>query len=108
MKKIMLFILLLSLGLFAQENKPEVDCLILEDENSIICKYILVREGTDKSITFEWIDPQGNVSRTKDVMVLSNHGSVYDFRYINGREKGIWTFKVIDNNEIYKTQFEIK
>ncbi len=108
MKKILLFMLLLSLSLFAQENKPEVDCLILEDENSIICKYILSRETTDKNITFEWIDPEGNVSRTKDVVVLSNHGSAYDFRYINGRQKGIWTFKVIDNNQIYKTEFEIK
>ena len=108
MKKIILILLLLLLGLFAQENKPEVDCLILEDENSIICKYILSRENTDKNITFEWIDPTGNISRTKDVMVWSNHGASYDFRYINGRQKGLWTFKVIDNDQIYKTEFEIK
>jgi len=108
MKKILLVMLLLSLSLFAQENKAEVDCLILEDENSIICKYVLTRESTDKNITFEWINPSGDVSRTKDVIVLSNHGSVYDFRYINGREKGVWTFKVIDNEQIYKTEFEIK
>jgi len=108
MKKILIFMLLLSLSLLGQENIPEVDCLILEDENSIICKYVLNRENKDKNITFEWIDPEGNISRSKDVMVLSNHGSVYDFRYINGRQKGIWTFKVIDNGQIYKTEFEIK
>jgi len=108
MKKIIISALFMSIALFAQEIKPEVDCLILEDENSIICKYIHERVETDKTIVFEWIDPTGNISRTRDVIILSNHGSAYDFRYTDGRQKGIWTFKVIDENKTYQTQFEIK
>jgi len=108
MKKILVIFCLLVQTLFSQEVKPEVDCLILEDENSIICKYVTQRHETDKSITFEWIDPQGVVSRTRDVVVLSNHSSAYDFRYIDGRQKGLWTFKVIDSASTYATQFEIK
>ena len=35
------------------------------------------------------------------------HGSIYDYRYIKGRIKGKWTFKVLDNNSSYKTTFTI-
>ncbi len=108
MKNIVIYALLLSVSLFAQENKPNVDCLILEDENSIICKYIRERVDTEQNITFEWVDPSGNVSRAKDVLIPPNHGSVYDFRYADGRQKGIWVFRVIDNNKKFETTFEIK
>lgn len=98
----------LSAVLFAQSPKAEVDCLILEDENSIICKYINNRSRGDKTITFEWLDPKGEISRTRNMVIPAGHGSVYDFRYIEGREIGIWTFKVIDGKKILKTEFEIK
>lgn len=108
MKKIILSTLLLLSITFAQENNAEVDCLILEDENSIICKYLHTRVSFDKSVSFEWVDPEGNISRTRDMIIPAEHGSVYDFRYIQGRQKGIWTFRVIDGENTYKTEFEIK
>jgi len=108
MRKIILCAFLFASTLLAEEYKPEVDCLILEDENSIICKYINTRSTEDKNITFEWIDPSGELSRTRDMMVPSGHGSVYDFRYIEGRQKGIWTLKVSDGKDTLETKFEIK
>ena len=108
MKKLIITILFLSISLFAQGDKPEADCLILEDENSIICKYIHGRSSSDKNVIFEWIDPDGKISRTREMLVPANHGSVYDFRYMDGRKKGIWTFQIKDGEDILKTQFEIK
>ncbi len=108
MKKIILGLFLLISTLFSEEFKPEVDCLILEDENSIICKYLNNRSNENKNITFEWIDPAGEISRTRDVVIPAGHGSVYDFRYIEGREKGIWVLKVIDGKDTLETKFEIK
>ena len=108
MRKIIISVLFLSLALFSQGIKPEVDCLILEDENSIICKYIHPRMDIDKEISFEWIDPEGNISRTRDMIIPANHGSVYDFRYMDGRKKGMWIFKITDGKNILETQFEVK
>lgn len=90
------------------EVQKEVDCLILEDEDSIICKYILPREEFDKRVQFDWIAPNGELSRSRELNVSAGHGSVYDFRYIKGREPGIWTLKVTDGNETYNTNFQLK
>ena len=108
MKKILnlIIVLLISGNLFAMDNK--VDCLILEDENSIICKYIQTRVSYDKTVIFDWIEPDGKITRTKELIVPAGHGSVYDYRYIKGRTKGIWTFKVTDANEQFKTTFNIE
>ena len=94
-------------SLLASQN-AEVDCLILEDENSIICKYTHQRVNYDKTITFNWIEPDGKISRTRIMSIPAGHGSVYDFRYIKGRTKGIWTFKVIDDSQELKTNFTIE
>lgn len=108
MKRIFFSTMILATVLFAQSPKAEVDCLILEDENSIICKYINARSNEDKTITFEWLDPKGELSRTRDMVIPAGHGSVYDFRYIEGRETGMWVFKVIDGKNTVQTEFEIK
>ena len=71
----------------------KVDCLVLKEENSIICKYTHKRINKDISVRFEWIAPDG---------------SVYDYRYIKGRALGEWTFKVIDETQEYKTTFVIE
>jgi len=90
----------------ASENKA--DCIILEDENSIICKYSHERIPLEKKITVKWIEPDGSVTRIRDMIIPALHGSVYDFRYVNGRTNGIWTFTVIDNGDEYTTSFTIK
>jgi len=91
---------------YAKENN--VDCLILEDENSIICKYSLSRVDYEKNILIQWIEPDKIVTRERNMTIPANHGSVYDYRYIDGRTKGVWTFKVTDNKKEYTTNFTIE
>ncbi len=102
---IILIHLYLVTSSFSNDTTPTVDCLMLEDENSIICKYTTPRLSTERSITFQWIDPNDNLSRERVMTLPVNHSSVYDFRYINGRLLGEWTFQVIDNTNKYKTNF---
>ena len=94
--------------LSAAEDFSGADCLIIEEENSIICKYSNVRKSYDRNIKIFWINPKENISREKEVLVPAGHGSVYDFRYIEARIKGLWSFKVIDNEKEFSTTFEIK
>lgn len=89
-------------------NDNKVDCIILEDENSIICKYSHERIDTEQNITVTWIEPDGTVTRQRDMIVPAFHGSVYDYRYIHGRTPGEWTFKVKHNEDEYTTSFIIK
>jgi hypothetical protein len=91
---------------YATEKK--VDCVVLKDENSIICKYSHKRVNKDTTVRFEWIAPNGDVSRQRDMIIPAGHGSVYDYRYIKGREIGTWIFKVVDEQEEYKTTFDIE
>jgi len=88
--------------------EPSVDCLILQDENSIICKFETNRINEDQEIVVQWIDPQGDISRSRSMIVPPGHGSIYDFRYINGRLSGDWVFKVIENDKVFETKFELK
>jgi len=113
MKKLFISIFIINIFsslLFSSEinASKNVDCIILEDENSIICKYILQREEYDKKVIFRWLEPNGNLSRQRDLNVSAGHGSVYDFRYIQGRQKGTWTLEVLDNNQTFKTTFIIE
>lgn len=91
---------------YAQENN--VDCLILKDENSIICKYSLNRLDHEKNILIQWIEPDKKITREREMTIPANHASVYDYRYIQGRTQGVWTFKVIDDNTTYTTNFTIE
>ena len=110
-KIIYIFFFIVSI-VFAEtiDEKPtaSVDCLILEDENSIICKYEHERIEEDKEIMVQWISPTGEISRERALLLPAGHGSIYDFRYIEGRMKGIWQFKVNDNGVDILTTFEIK
>ncbi len=111
MKKFLLLLLLLQLSIisvFAQTPQSNVDCIILEDENSIICKYSHDRSTNDKEITVQWIDPNNEISRERIMIIPAGHASIYDYRYKDGRLKGQWTFKVIDNAQEYTTTFTIE
>jgi len=108
MKKILNLMLIVFVNYLFAINNNKVDCLILEDENSIICKYIQTRVSFDKTVVFDWIEPDGKITRTKELIIPAGHGSVYDYRYIKGRTKGTWTFRVTDANKQYKTTFDIK
>lgn len=89
------------------EIKSSVDCLILQDENSIICKYEHQRMEEDKEVVIQWINPQGEISRERTIIIPAGHGSIYDFRYIEGRIKGIWQFKVKAAEEEVSTTFTL-
>lgn len=106
MKYIVIFLLFCLSLLFADENK--VDCILLEDENSIICKYNTKRSDHDTTITIQWIDPNNEISRERVMIIPAYHGSIYDYRYLEGRLPGKWQFKVIDNDEEFTTQFIIE
>ena len=105
---IIISVFVINLSAIEKQNVNSVDCIILEDENSIICKYIQNREDVNKTVLFKWIEPNGNISRQRELTIPAGHGSVYDFRYIKGRESGIWTLEVIDNNSSFKTTFTIE
>ena len=119
-KYIVSFLLLINV-LFAEEkvlNKqevtenvpynPNVDCLILEDENSIICKFEIIRAEIEQQIIIHWISPTGEISRTREMIIPAGDSSAYDYRYIDGRENGKWDFKIIYNQKEYISQFELK
>ncbi len=93
---------------FASETNIHVDCITLVDENSIICKYTHDRVNYDKNISVHWIDPNGVLSRSRSMTIPASHGSIYDYRYLSGRLKGIWTFMVTDESNEFKTNFTIE
>jgi hypothetical protein len=84
------------------------DCIIIKDDNSIICKYKHERRDIEKIVKFEWHDPSGNISRKRDIIIPAGHGSIYDYRYLDGRLPGEWTFKVFDNNHTIESKFVIE
>ena len=105
MNKLLLLSVLLTSIVVAQE--VEVDCLIVKDENSIICKYTQDRSLEDRMVKIHWIDPQGKISRQRDINFPAGHASIYDFRYLEGRISGTWIFKIIDDAKEYKTTFDL-
>jgi len=112
MKKIFLKLLLLvsisNISILANEISSKVECIVLKDENSIICKYTHQRVNTEKTIKFEWYSPENKISRVRVMQIPAGHGSVYDYRYIKGRISGLWTLKVIDNDKVVKANFTIE
>ena len=114
MKKLFYAIILLTTFLFSAEIEleeeviKEADCLIVNDENSIICKYTSPILREDKEVIVEWINPDGESTRKRAKIKPAGHSSVYDFRYLSGRIKGIWMFRVFDDKEIITTTFEIR
>ncbi len=96
--------LLIPLILFA-----DLVCSI--QDQRIICTYFIDRSdnahGLD--VRFFWHSPDGKDDRIKIFHVPPYHGSVYDYRFLPGRQKGKWVVEVqeIDTNKSTKTSFEI-
>lgn len=92
-----------------QPYNPNVDCLILDDENSIICKFEVIRDiEKDQEIIIHWISPTGEISRTREMVIPAGDVSAYDYRYLDGREGGKWNFRVVYNGNEYTSSFELK
>ena len=91
----------------AHPYNPNVDCLILEDENSIICKFEVIRDTKEQQLVIHWISPTGEISRTREMLIPAGDVSAYDYRYLDGREGGKWNFKIIYNGKEYSSSFEL-
>ena len=91
-----------------QVYNPNVDCLILEDENSIICKFEVIRDTKNQQIVINWVSPTGEISRTREMNIPAGDVSAYDYRYLDGREGGKWNFKILYNQNEYSSSFELK
>lgn len=88
---------------------PKVECLVLEDENSILCKFeVIIDPIEDQTISLKWINPNQEITRTRDIVIPAGSSSAYDFRYLDGRESGKWDFKIIYDEKEYSTSFELK
>jgi hypothetical protein len=105
---IVFFSFVLTYNLNASDFNNKIDCIILKDENSIICKYSHTRIQKDKVVIFSWFKPNGNISRVRSMVIPAGHGSVYDYRYINGREQGRWIVKIVDSNKSFQTEFIVE
>ena len=95
-------------NIIVTEYNPNADCLILEDENSIICKFEVLRDEKEQIIIINWISPTGEISRTREMIIPAGDSSAYDYRYLDGREGGKWNFKILYNQKEYTSQFELK
>ena len=92
-----------------KDYNPNADCLVLEDEKSVICKFEVMRDETkEQQITINWISPTGEISRTREMVIPAGDTSAYDYRYLDGRENGKWDFKIIYSGKEYSTKFELQ
>jgi hypothetical protein len=107
MNKILFAILILSLS-FLVANENSVDCIVIKDENQIVCKYMQEWSDTENKVIFNWIAPNGKLSRSKTLVVPVGHLSVYDYRFLRGRAKGVWTLITKSKGRNYKTNFTVE
>ncbi len=87
-----------------------VQCKI--ENERIYCTYYLDRSDNQngKNVEFEWISPASpDDNRIRHFQVPPQHGSVYDYRFLPGRAKGVWHVRVtdLDTNETVETTFDI-
>ncbi|MDY0365432.1 MAG: hypothetical protein RBQ81_06220 [Arcobacteraceae bacterium] len=112
--KLLALMLFLSSLAFATNEESyninnEADCIILADENSIICKFITQPSNEDQEVKLLWIGPKNIIQRERDITISAKNSSIYDYRFLDGRDKGTWTFKVLKGEEeLASTTFEIE
>ena len=121
MLKIIVFFIIINSMLFAKENiqkkvevvdkvipyNPNLECLILADEDSVVCKFEVIRSDKEQQIVINWISPTGEISRTREMVINAGDSTAYDYRHLDGRENGKWNFKIIYNDKEYISQFEL-
>ncbi len=104
-KKVVFIYLLAIVSAFANEVKCHIE------DDRIYCKYFIDRSDNDhgKSVVFHWYSPSKKDDRVRTFKVPPYYGSVYDYRYLPGREKGKWivVVKDLETNETSKTTFVI-
>ena len=121
LKFIISFLLIMSSILFAKENvkkevevvtktvpyNPNVECVVLVDEDSVICKFEVIRADKEQQVIVSWISPTGEISRTREMIINAGDSTAYDYRHLDGRENGKWIFKIIYNEKEYVSQFDL-
>lgn len=121
LKFIISFLLIMSSILFAKENvqnkaevvtkivpyNPNVECVVLVDEDSVICKFEVIRADKEQQVIVSWIGPTGEISRTREMIINAGDSTAYDYRHLDGRENGKWNFKIIYNEKEYISQFDL-
>lgn len=86
--------------------------LVCHIENErIYCTYFIDRSDNTNGVTvqFHWYSPSGKDDRIKFFEVPPLYGSVYDYRFLPGRENGRWRVVAteLENNKSAQTTFEI-
>lgn len=121
LKFIVSFFLIMGSISFAKENiqnkievvtksvpyNPNVECVVLVDEDSVICKFEVARADKEQQVVVSWISPTGEISRTREMIINAGDSTAYDYRHLDGRENGKWSFKIIYNEKEYISQFEL-
>lgn len=102
-----LFIVLFTIKVVSFAH--EADCIILQDESSIVCKYTTPIYENERTVEVRWISPSKEIDRQRDITIPPNNVSIYDFRYLDGREAGLWEFVVLEKDKVItSTQFTIE
>ncbi len=101
---VLLFPLLLSAS-----SANQIICRI--EEQRVLCIYFIDRSDNAHglSVRFIWHSPDGKDDRIQLFHVPPYHGSVYDYRFLPGREQGRWIVEVVDlkSHKRATTSFEI-
>jgi len=87
------------------------DVKCIQEEQRIICTYFIDRSDNSSGVTvrFHWISPSRKDDRIKSFRVPPLYGSVYDYRFLPGRESGHWRVVVqeLETNKTASTTFDI-
>ncbi len=81
--------------------------ICLDEGKKITCKLMTKRINTEREVEFEWESPNGKDDRTREMLLPSNHASVFDSRLKKGRVKGLWTVEVEIDDMKLSTTFKI-
>ncbi len=86
-----------------------VECKI--EQEKIICTYFIDRSDNAHGLTveFHWYSPDGKDDRVRSFKVPPYYGSVYDYRFLPGRERGRWRVvaKELETNRSAQTSFDL-
>ncbi len=68
------------------------DLVCKRESERIICTYFIERSDNANGlmVEFHWYSPKGDDDRIKRFKVPPFYGSVYDYRFVPGREQGRW------------------
>ncbi|SMC08656.1 hypothetical protein [Nitratiruptor tergarcus] len=87
------------------------DIVCQQENERITCTYFIQRSDNAHGLTveFHWYSPKGDDDRIKRFKVPPFYGSVYDYRFVPGREEGRWRVVVreLETNKSATTFFDL-